>query len=257
MCKRVNGPKFLFCALVGLSLVMPAVARANQISYYPFEGNAKDAVGVYHGNALGATLTTGHTGQAYQFDGNDYIQVSRNISASSMPRLTMGAWVYPTAGGSGQAISQANGSTGRSLGMYTPVGGATCWSAFAGASVLTNSAVQLNEWSFVAVVYDQPGSTVRLYVNGVETSKSATVQNGLTSGLRIGAHGASGQFFCGKIDDVFFYNEALTKAQLDALYQPAPIDPPADPSAAPLPAAAWMGMAVLGLLGAGRLRRRD
>jgi hydrogenase maturation factor HypE len=74
----------------------------------------------------------------------------------------------------------------------------------------------LNTWTHLAATYD--GTTLRLYVNGVQaSSKAATgaikVSNGV---LRIGGDSIWGEYFAGQIDEVRVYNKALTAAQIQA-----------------------------------------
>jgi len=127
----------------------------------------------------------------------------------------MGAWVKATDGTpTKQIISHDNGGYDRSLGIDYR-GDSTGWSAFSGSgNVLGAYPVILNSWAFVAVVYDQNAQKVTLYVNGNTMSKSGILENGYTF-LRIGSNPGFGEYFEGTIDDVFFYDEALTTAQLD------------------------------------------
>jgi len=53
------------------------------VAYYPFSGNANDAIGTLHGTVNGATLTTdrfGNANSAYSFDG-----VNDAISFAALP----------------------------------------------------------------------------------------------------------------------------------------------------------------------------
>ena len=70
----------------------------------------------------------------------------------------------------------------------------------AGTSVLP-----LNAWSHLAATYD--GSTVRLYVNGVQVgSKAQTGSIRLDSVFRIGGDSVWGEYFTGLIDEVRVYD---------------------------------------------------
>lgn len=101
-----------------------------------------------------------------------------------------------------------------------------------GSSVDIGSSLNVNygEWAHIVGVYD--GSVVRIYVNGV--SQGNAVQNGnilnYNQPLYIGAHGLPGEFCKGVIDEVRIYSQALSAAQVQALYQfnggTSPIVPP-------------------------------
>lgn len=211
-------------------LVISSQAFAGLISYFPFEGNANDVAGGYTSTVSGATLTTGHTGQAYLFDGsNDYIMVSLNINPGALPQLTMGAWVKADTGNPiRQIISHDNGGYDRSLGIDHR-GGSTGWSAFSGTgSVLGAFPVTTGDWTFVAVSYDQATSRVTLYVDGNTKSETGTPGTGHST-LRIGSNPSYGEFFSGTVDDVFFFDQVLTTSQLDHIringVQPVPVPP--------------------------------
>lgn len=205
-------------ALAGF-LAGAAPAEATLIAYYRLDGNANDASGHgLHGTVSGATVASGHTGQGYHFDGsNDYIKLPLNITPSVLPQLTMGAWVRAnTADPIRQVISCDNGGFDRSLGIDRR-GGGTGWSAFAGSGgVVGWEPVALGAWTFVAVSYDQTTSQVMLYVDGKPHPMTGTM-NGSNVATFIGCNPGHGEYFFGTIDDVFFYDEVLTAAQLNEI----------------------------------------
>jgi hypothetical protein len=129
----------------------------------------------------------------------------------------MGAWAKATSGTPiRQVISHDNGGYDRSVGIDFR-GGGTGWTAFAGTgSVLGFQPLTLDEWTFLAVVYDQTIGSVTLYVNGVAFSGSATLGSGNTF-TRIGMNPAFGEYFQGSIDNVFFFGDALSPAAINQI----------------------------------------
>jgi hypothetical protein len=85
--------------------------------------------------------------------------------------------------------------------------------------------VTLNAWNHVAGVYDQSTGTRRIFVNGVQvaerTDPPITITNGVAD-FTIGAHQRSSTntefFFAGMIDEVEFFNRALSQEELAAIY---------------------------------------
>jgi hypothetical protein len=71
-----------------------------------------------------------------------------------------------------------------------------------------------NTWSHLAGTYD--GTTLRLYVNGVQVASRA--QTGsiatTTDPLQIGGDSFFGQYFQGTIDEFRIYNRALTATEI-------------------------------------------
>ena len=71
-------------------------------------------------------------------------------------------------------------------------------------------------WSHLAATYD--GSTLRLYVNGVEVANAPISGNlGVSNGvLRIGGNAALGEYFNGTIDDLRIYDRALSSVEVQS-----------------------------------------
>jgi hypothetical protein len=76
------------------------------------------------------------------------------------------------------------------------------------------SALALNQWSHLAVVFD--GLQVRYYLNGVlvtTASLPATI-TARSNPFRIGADNNTQQFFKGSLDEARVYNRALTAQEV-------------------------------------------
>ena len=86
------------------------------------------------------------------------------------------------------------------------------------------ASLPLNTWTHLAATYD--GTTLRLYVNGVQVGSRAVASPLLTSTgvLRIGGNSVWGEFFAGRIDEVRLYNRALAAAEIQADMN-APVQP--------------------------------
>jgi hydrogenase maturation factor HypE len=98
-------------------------------------------------------------------------------------------------------------SSGRPPGIYGNTGGQDVGAA-------GGSALPLNVWSHLAGSYD--GSTLRLYVNGVQVATQALTGSLVTSSgaLRIGGNSVWGEYFSGLVDEVRVYNRALSPAEI-------------------------------------------
>jgi hypothetical protein len=213
---------FLAAILIAGGLLAPVPAQAGLLAFYPFEGNANDASGHGRdGTVNGAALTpSGYEGQAYAFNGSgNYIEVPVDINPGTYSQLTMGAWVQASdTNPIRQVISHDNGGYDRSLGIDNR-GGGTGWSAFSGTgAVLGYKSVTQNQWTFLAVVYDQAAGTVTLYADEYlggmySNSEPGTLGSGWTFTL-IGSNPSYGEYFGGVIDNVFFYDEALSADRL-------------------------------------------
>jgi hypothetical protein len=163
----------------------------------------------------------------------------------------MGAWVQASAtDGIRQVISHDNGGYDRSLGLDWRQGydGSTTqgWSAFAGGGgVLNSGSATSGAWTFLAVVYDQAAWSVTLYVNNSSFPMTGLLGDGWEYTL-IGSNPSFGEYFSGVIDNVFFFDEALTAAQIENIRV----------NGVPLPPSALLlGSGLLGLVGWRKLRK--
>jgi hypothetical protein len=173
----------------------------------------------------GVARTTGNYGGGLTFDGvNDYITVpnssSLNIAGSG---LTLSMWIKPQALAGGDSVVLGKFWNATMTSPYYQYGleltGGTVPNFFIGTtggplSASMGSALALNQWSYLAVVFD--GSQVKYYVNGVlvtTASLPATI-TARTNPFGIGADANTQQFFKGSLDEVRIYNRALTAQEV-------------------------------------------
>jgi hypothetical protein len=191
------------------------------LAFYRFEGDPMDVSGNRrHAKVTGdPPLVQGFPDQglAYLFNGTtDYLTAPLDINPSHYPKLTMGCWAktvstWPLQ----QLLTNDNGSFDRSIGIDFR-GNGIGWSAFGGPEGQVVGAVPaiLDQWTFLAVVYDQTAQTVKFQVDDmVFTKTNVPVGSGLDQ-FFIGASPAFNVFFAGAIDNVFVFGDALTDEQL-------------------------------------------
>ncbi len=211
--------------------------------------------GAFSGNTA---FTQGEIGSAVTFDGtSDYVSFGDNINIADGDSFSISVWIYPTANTQDAQIVSKKDSiwtaseTGYDISWwYNTDGGNTCFylsDGTAGGSdqyeVCTpdHSTDTLNQWYHIVGVFDNStlaGSAI--YLNGVEYNTYESCTNcaspteigslsntlGLCIGTDAQASGGCGTAneFTGKIDDVRIFRSALTKAQVEYLYnQGAPI----------------------------------
>ena len=216
---------------------------AGLVAAYGFnEGTGTTAVDISgngnNGTISGATWTTsGKYGNALVFNGtNALVTINNSATLQLNTAMTLEAWVNPSVfnGAWRDVIYKGNDNyylEGTSGNMGVPATGGT----FGGSDVALNGTGVLpaNTWTYLAATYD--GTTLRLYVNGVQVASQA--QTGAittsTNPLQIGGDSLYGQFFQGTIDEVRIYNVALTAAQIQTdmnTQVPPDTQPPSAPS---------------------------
>jgi len=205
------------------------------VAYYPFNGNANDAIGTLHGTVTGATLTTdflGNPSSAYYFNGASDI----NLSASSVIRptaqLTVSAWftLENTAGANqARAIVSCAEVGGYNLAYNKPTN--ELWVNLrrngGWATIGTNADPYKTGWHYIALTYD--GRYTRFYLDGVlintnDAGGTFAIQYNSNVNTYIGAEAANGfvtdptRYGQGNIDEVKFYSTALTTPQIQQEY---------------------------------------
>jgi len=223
-----------------LSLYYYDCETRSSVAFYPFNGNANDALdggndGVVHGPVL-TTDRCGISNSAYLFDGiDDYISLDPSYIISQSTG-TFAAWVYFNSLNSTQYLGCIGDIHSQdhylSLVRFDPVYGTfTIFRRKPGmADIIAGSTtVTSNQWYFVVMTSD--GNEWNLYVNGKK--EELTVVSGQNTGDW--AHELTGvdnwllgcidiqephdpAFLNGKLDDVRIYDYALTHAEILALY---------------------------------------
>jgi hypothetical protein len=174
-----------------------------------------------NGTISGATRVNGRSGgRALSFDGvNDRVTVPDSASLDLTNRMTLEAWVRPTALGSWRTVAMKEQSTDLVYGLYAAndAGVPTTHVYNGGHTMLAGtSGLALDTWTHLASTYD--GSTLRLYVNGTQVASRALSGSAAASSqaLYIGGNALWGEYFQGVIDDVRVYSKALTGSEIQA-----------------------------------------
>ncbi len=208
------------------------------VSHWKFdegEGNtAYDSIGINHGTIYGAAWTTGQIDSALSFDGeNDYVMVADNASQQiTTNQITLSAWIKLAAdvGNTQRRIicKQQNsnvawgfqvfgagygGSSGNQL-VFHDSSGTTFHSCISQTHLMTN------QWYHVAVTDD--AGKIRIYINGLPDEASDNgygIPTQIAAPITIGKTNPDSRFlFDGVIDDVRFYDRALSAEEIWQLY---------------------------------------
>jgi glucose/arabinose dehydrogenase/chitodextrinase len=202
------------------------VLPAGLVAGYSFDAGSGSSVVDVSGNGNTGVLTggvswspSGRYGGALSFNGSSgLVQVAASSSLALSGAMTLSGWINPAASQSGwRTIVQRQVdayflNASNDTGPLRPSGGATLGGTTRWVGGTTSSPV--GSWTHVALTYD--GSTLRLYVNGVQAATlaaSGTIQSS-SSPLWIGGNQPYGEYFNGLIDDVRVYNRALSQAEI-------------------------------------------
>lgn len=188
-----------------------------------------DVVGTKHGASYGTLPNTGKVEEALQFNGTDeWVEVPYSADFQPTNEVTISAWFnsdsLPSAdqviagnyNGGGYALVLTNGY----LEFRVEANGTTQVAQY------DTTPLSAGTWYHVAGVWDD--GTIRLFVNGVEEVNTVLFANmpidyANNNSFLIGAAsttttGAAGSYFDGGLDEVAFFQSALTDTVIAEMY---------------------------------------
>ena len=165
----------------------------------------------------GAPVAT--PGASVKFDGTSgYVDLPDGFADFSTG-FTAEAWVYPANMGAWQRIFDiGNGQNSDNIG-FARAGGFSDLQFFVvnGGSVTASKVIEQNKWQHFAVTMTGTGDTV-IYKNGqsVATGKITVPRNVTRTSNFLGKSNSPDALYQGYMDEVAFYNKALTPQQIAA-----------------------------------------
>lgn len=148
------------------------------------------------------------TNTALSFNGTSTV-VSINMPIPTGSSYTKEAWVLlNTSSGPRNIISSQNNPFWIDNGVLKAGNGSNY-------SVVTDpTAFTLNVWTHVAVTYDAPANTMRLYRNGTLVNTNTAAPAFTAENTFIGSHFGTASFFSGSIDEIRIWKTVRTAQQL-------------------------------------------
>jgi Concanavalin A-like lectin/glucanases superfamily/PEP-CTERM motif len=253
-----------------ITLCLVGQLEADLVAHWGLEGDGVDSTGSHDGTIYGNPATVaGQVGQALDFDGNDYIDVPHHADLTPSDAMTVSAWFKPASFNMGSyswpaILKKANnyepsGFTMEIQQVYesTPKISFIVVNSSGGNESPDVFPVTTDTWYFYAGVYEYNSgtdqSTLTTYFGpdfqSLQQSNVTTFDGPIkhtTENLNIGrdnSYTQSSRYFDGIIDDVRFYDEALTETEVNDLYAAVP-----EPST--------VVMLIAGLIGVLVIRRR-
>src|SRR5579864_1271222 len=197
---------------------------SGMVSWWPGENNGDDIVS--HNNlSLGpATFTTGKVGQAFSFDGSGFASAGRPSNLINMGnQVTIDGWINPSSGSNtNEAVYFGKPTSGGNdydlFCLFGPVCQLTGAIKTNGVEHFLGTGINppADTWSHVALTYD--GSTMTVYLNGVNVASQPVTGNIDDSGQSFDIAGGDGLNFAGLIDEVEVFNTALSASDIAAIY---------------------------------------
>jgi hypothetical protein len=178
--------------------------------------------GVVHGQVV---AVAGRRGQAMRFDGDDHVQLPRLVEDS----FSVSFWLRSTTAGGGKPTdAQWYAGTGLVDGEVVAADWGIGWLAdgrvIAGVggpdtSLVSGPGQHDGEWHHVAFTRDAGIGRIALFVDGTLVGEAVASTQPLTAppDLAVGRARPGGRGFQGDLDELQFFDRALTTAQVVAL----------------------------------------
>lgn len=200
--------------------------NAGLVAFWRANGDADDTAGTNHGTLEGdTTFSTGHQGQAFDFDGSgDRVRIpdgGSDVLDVQTGEFTIAAWVYIRTSGvhfiAGKDFddgSYAISVDGQKLYFYLINNGNYQY-------INTGDDLSFNTWHHVAGV--RAGGQIKVFIDGTERSSTSYTENlpATSTDFTIGGpvYGTSPQPDTnGLIDDVRLYSRGLDETELTAIF---------------------------------------
>lgn len=198
---------------LGTSVTEPANGRTGTIS-----GTARWVPGIATPN-----------GAALYFNGSTYMSASDNTALDLTTVGTVSLWFKRTAATTSRWLLHkgSTGSGNEAYGLQIDSDGRLRFrlrSTTTYREVVSTTIPALNRWYHVAAVWNNPGTNLTIYVNGVAEANVSPLTARNSGGafyLGAGDNGPTGPF-TGIIDEVYLYKKVLSAAEITALATGAP-----------------------------------
>jgi len=200
-------------------------------SYYTFDIDASDSLGVNDGTVSGATLTTGSggkIGEGYDFDGStNYIDTNDGGAFVFNNDFTVSAWINRDVYASNNDFIVDKRDANNDGWLFGVIADKLALNIDNSDTLSSDTVLLANTWYYVVAVVDRSGTgKVRLYVNGVEESSyssqpdvsSDTVSVTADARIGMGSYSLDTNGMDGLIDEVGLWNRALTSTEITSLY---------------------------------------
>jgi GH25 family lysozyme M1 (1,4-beta-N-acetylmuramidase) len=195
------------------------IAPTNMVDWWPADGNANDIYGSANGTPVGGFYySTGHSGEAFHFDGSTAL-VSTGAATISAP-WTACMWVNYSHTPQTSAGLLEDGTYALKLEQKNSGTHNVGISQTGYADSLFNYAAPTGTWVHLAFVASS--SNVTLYANGVNEGSLNTNSMPLPRAY-IGAgyvisSATNNDFMLGSMDDLMIFSRALNSTEINAIY---------------------------------------
>jgi len=197
------------------------------IAHYLFNDDATDEISGYDFTTVsGATYNTGKINNAIYFDGiDDYAQITDDGTLDLNSDFSISFWMRSATSGSNDSMIEKWQSTGaRNFVIFQGSSGVLIAQVSDGTAVNIIGSTDLSDdaWHHVVFVRDRTGDNqLKLYVDNSSDATPVTDGRGTITNnavVAVGRRSNGTQHWQGYIDDLRFYDKALSTEEISAIY---------------------------------------
>jgi len=225
---------FIAVLVLSFSVFTVSSSIAELVAYWPLDEGSGEEVIDATGNGYDGTFrgdpewTEGTQGTALEFDGDDYVDVP-GVAGVNPESITMATWVYfNRVEGFRQDFLSRGDDYAFTLGghevdarVHAVITTAGDWLDLIGDTVM-----EIGEWYYVALTYDDSIKTLTLYINGevdAEQEAAGGMEHRLGGTLTIGTY--TDRYLDGKLDEIKIWDTALSIDEIREAMAPASVEP--------------------------------
>lgn len=208
-------------------LGLATTSLSTLVNSYLAEGNTNDSADSNHGTAPnGVGYAPGISGQAFSFNGgNQFVSINRSVQDD----FTLAGWIKTNANSlTGSQFFHGNGLIYADVpGEANDFGTAILNNKFAfgvgnpANTIQSTTSVTDGTWHFVTAVRNESAGSFQVYVNGALESMLSGLNTGPLDDppdITLGGNTIDSRYYSGLLDNVQIYDQALSSAQVLALY---------------------------------------
>ncbi|BBM87352.1 LamG-like jellyroll fold domain-containing protein [Candidatus Uabimicrobium amorphum] len=223
---------FILISIILSSVIAAApITTDGLIAFYDADDNTandQSGNGGPNGTLNGVSISpNGAFNQGFSFDGNSSIDLGNNSIIGSDTSFSIVAWVNANSFGAQTAIYgefNTNNIDTRNY-LFLDSSGRVFFDQFpnSGGALVSQNSIATGQFS--QIVYTQDGTTRRIYIDGVleaEDTSIETYQGSVPDVARIGFRDNQNFGFDGVLDEIAFYDRALSIEQVTSQFAAVP-----------------------------------
>lgn len=194
------------------------------VAYWNLENNSNDGVGINNGTDHSISYGAAKVGRGATFNGTtSYINVPHNAILNPMGSFTYSFWYKPNASVAFAGLLQkyTNAPSNGYLIFIQPSGVITLGiDDGTYITISSTSLIGIGFWNMITCTYDASALTMEIFINASsENSYSGILApSTTTTDLVFGGDNISTNRLNGSLDEIGYWNRALTGAEISELY---------------------------------------